>query len=129
MKSQQGEYDAWYALVKLALGPGPPLTFQGGGTPDAIRRLTPQEIRRFHRQHYVLGPSTPLVIVMDRQQPPEQVLAALERLLLAFHYTESNAARETVVASHPRILPAERRELRLVPRPSKDGTDPRPLVV
>lgn len=128
MHSQQGMYDSWYALLKLALGPDHPLTFQAGGTPDAIRRLTPQEIRRFHRQHYVLGPSTPLVIVMDRQQPPEQVLTALERLLLAFHHTESNAARETVVASHPRILPAERRELRLVPRPSKDATDPAPIV-
>lgn len=128
MHSQQGMYDSWYALLKLALGPDHPLTFQAGGTPDAIRRLTPQEIRRFHRQHYILGPSTPLVFVMDRQQPPEQVLTALERLLFAFHHIESNAARETVVTSLPRILPAELRELRLVPRPSKDATDPAPIV-
>ena len=85
MHSQQGMYDSWYALLKLVLGPDHPLTFQAGGTPDAIRRLTPQEIRRFHRQHYILGPSTPLMIVMDRQQPPEQVLTALARLLVAFH--------------------------------------------
>jgi Zn-dependent M16 (insulinase) family peptidase len=128
MHSQQGMYDSWYALLKLVLGPDHPLTFQAGGTPDAIRRLTPQEIRRFHRQHYVLGPSTPLVIVMDRQQPPEQVLTGLERLLSAFEHSESNAARRTIVARNPRILPAERRELRLVPWPSKDATDPAPTL-
>ena len=92
MHSQQGMYDSWYALLKLVLGPDHPLTFQAGGTPDAIRTLTPQEIRRFHRQHYVLGPRTPLVIVMDRQQPPEQVLTGLESLLAAFHRIESNAS-------------------------------------
>ena len=128
MHSQQGMYDSWYALLKLVLGPDHPLTFQAGGTPDAIRTLTPREIRRFHRQHYVLGPSTPLVIVMDRQQPPEQVLTGLESLLAAFHRTKSAAPRETVVTPHLRVLPAEHRELRLVPWPSKDATDPAPIL-
>jgi Zn-dependent M16 (insulinase) family peptidase len=128
MHSQQGIYDSWYALLKLVLGPDHPLTFQAGGTPDAIRQLTPQEIRRFHRQQYVLGPSTPLVIVMDRQQTPEQVLTGLDRLLSAFHHADSIAARETVITPHPRIVPAERRELRLVPWPSKDATNPAPIL-
>jgi Zn-dependent M16 (insulinase) family peptidase len=128
MYSQQGMYDSWYALLKLVLGPDHPLTFQAGGTPDAIRRLTPQEIRRFHRQHYILGPRTPVVIVMDHQQPPKQVLSRLEGLLSAFHRTESAAARETTAAPDPAMLPAERRELRLVPRPSKDATEPAPIL-
>jgi Zn-dependent M16 (insulinase) family peptidase len=128
MHSQQGMHDAWYALLKLVLGPDHPLTFQAGGTPDAIRRLTPQEIRRFHRRHYVLGPRTPVVIVMDRQRPLKQVLSALARLLSRFHQTESDATPETAVAPNPPMLPAERRELRLVPWPSKDATDPAPIL-
>ena len=128
MHSQQGLYDSWYALLKLVLGSDHPLTFQAGGTPDAIRTLTPREIRRFHRQHYVLGPSTPLVIVMDRQQPPEQVLTGLDSLLAAFHRTESTTPRETVVTPSPRVLSAEHRELQLVPWPSKDATDPAPIL-
>ena len=128
MYSQQGMHDFWYALLKLVLGPDYPLTFQAGGTPDAIRHLTPQEIRRFHRQHYVLGPRTPVMIVMDRQQPPMQVLTTLERLLSTFHPSESEAARETAIAPNPHMLPAERRELRLVPWPSKDTTDPAPIL-
>src|SRR5262245_38461211 len=98
MQSQQGLYDSWYTLLKLVLGPNHPMTFHAGGTPDAIRRLTPQEIRRFHRQHYVLGSNTPLMIVVDRQESPERVLAALEKLLAAFLQTEASAARRTVVA-------------------------------
>ena len=124
MHSQQRMYDSWYALLKLVLGPDHPLTFQAGGTPDAIRALTPQEIRRFHRQHYVLGPRTPLVLVTDRQQPPEQVLTALEKLLFAFHQASPGAARGTVAAPNPRILPTAPRELRLLPWPGKDATDP-----
>jgi Zn-dependent M16 (insulinase) family peptidase len=128
MHSQQGMNDYWYALLKLVLGPDHPLTFQAGGTPDAIRHLTAQEIRRFHREHYILGPTTPLVIVVDREQLPEQVLAALERLLSSFPQMDSSAVRETVIAPHPRIQPAERRELRLVPMPSMNATAPAPIL-
>jgi Zn-dependent M16 (insulinase) family peptidase len=124
MHSQQGLYDHWYALLKLVLGPDHPLTFQAGGTPDDIRHLTPQEVRRFHRQHYVLGPDTPLVIVMHRQQAPEQVLTALARLLSTFHPPDPRDPQQALVAPYPPILPAEQRELRLVPWPSKDPTDP-----
>jgi Zn-dependent M16 (insulinase) family peptidase len=89
MSSQPGAYDAWYALLKLVLGADHPLTFQAGGTPEAIRRLTPQEIRQFHREHYVLGPSTPLVIVVERQQPPAQALTSISKSLAPLAPTDS----------------------------------------
>ncbi|MGH8069838.1 MAG: hypothetical protein ACRERE_32275 [Candidatus Entotheonellia bacterium] len=129
MQSQQGMYDYWYALLKLVLGEDHPLAFQAGGTPDAIRRLTPQKIRQFHREHYVLGPTTPLVIVVNRQQPPEEVLAALARLLSFFHPTKASVAREMVVAPHTRIQPAERKELQRVPWPHLNATAPSTIVL
>jgi Zn-dependent M16 (insulinase) family peptidase len=128
MIGEQGLYDSWYALLKLVLGPNHPLTFQAGGTPDAIRRLTPQEIHQFHREHYVLGPSTPLVIVVDRRQAPEQVLTRLESLLSAFHHSDPGAAREAVVAPPLHMHPARHRALQLLPWPSINATDPAPIL-
>jgi Zn-dependent M16 (insulinase) family peptidase len=129
MISEQGLYDSWYALLKLALGPNHPLTFQAGGTPDAIRRLTPQQIRQFHREHYVLGPRTPLVIVVDRRQAPEQVLTTLESLLSAFHPSDPGALREAVVAPPLHMLPARHRALQLLPWPRPNVTDPAPILL
>jgi Zn-dependent M16 (insulinase) family peptidase len=127
MHSQQGMHDYWYALLKLVLGANHPLTFQAGGTPDALRRLTPQKIRQFHRQHYILGPTTPLIVV-SRQHSPQEILAALAQLLSAFQSPEASVAREIVAVPHPRIQPAESKALQRVPWPNPNATAPSTVV-
>jgi Zn-dependent M16 (insulinase) family peptidase len=128
MLSQEDLYDYWYALLKLVLGPNHPSTFQAGGTPDALRRLTPQKLRQFHRQHYLLGATTPLVVVVDRQQSPQEVLARLAQLLSTFLSPEARIASETDVVPHPRIQPAERKALQRVPWPDSNASSPATIV-
>jgi Zn-dependent M16 (insulinase) family peptidase len=124
MQSYQGMYDYWYALLKRVLGANHPLTFPAGGTPEGLRRLAPQEIRRFHRDHYVLGPSTPLVIVIDRQQPPAQVLATLSNLLDAFQHRSAGVGSAPAASHQTHIRPAEHKALQIVPMPSLNASDP-----
>jgi Zn-dependent M16 (insulinase) family peptidase len=45
----------WDKLGRLIYGSGHPLARSSGGTPQGIRGLTPEEIRRFHAAHYQLA--------------------------------------------------------------------------
>jgi Zn-dependent M16 (insulinase) family peptidase len=128
MHSQQGLYDYWYALLKRVLGPDHPLTFQAGGTAGAIRHLTPQDIRQFHGAHYVLGPNTPLVLVVDRQQAPAMVLSILDEILAALPRTGDRAGPVATMAQRTRIRPAADKALQLVPSPGLHSTDPAMVV-
>lgn len=56
-------------------GESHPLSWVSGGTPEALRTLTPKEIRTFHDRHYYLGnmgmvasipPSEPLEVLLKR---------------------------------------------------------------
>jgi Zn-dependent M16 (insulinase) family peptidase len=128
MSSHEGAYDEWYALLKLVLGAQHPLTFRAGGTPEAIRRLTPQAIREFHRAHYSLGPTTPLMIVVDRRQPPAQVLTELTQMLNSVMRTDAGTGPKTATTPRPSIQPAAHKTLQLVPVPSSHTTDPATIL-
>ena len=128
MYSYQGMYDYWYALLKRVLGVNHPLTFPAGGTPDGLRRLTPREIRQFHRDHYVLGPSTPLVLVIDGQQPPAQVLAALSDMLDALRHRSAGVNPAAAASHRTHIRPAEHKALQAVPMPGLNASDPATIV-
>jgi Zn-dependent M16 (insulinase) family peptidase len=128
MHSYQGMYDYWYALLKSVLGANHPLTFPAGGTPDGLRRLTPQEIRQFHRDYYLLGPSTPLVIIIDRQQHPTQVLTTLSNMLTAFQHRNADVSPAATSARRMQIQSAEHKALQLVPMPSLNPSDPAAIV-
>jgi predicted Zn-dependent peptidase len=45
----------WDVLGRLLYGADHPLALSQGGTPEGIRALTPEEIRRFHDAHYQLA--------------------------------------------------------------------------
>ena len=124
MQSYQGMYDYWYVLLKHMLGASHPLTFPAGGTPEGIRRLTPQEIRQFHRQQYVVGATTPLVIIIDRQQDPIQVLTVLADMLTAIAPENANMRPTAPTSSPSHVEPAKDKTPQLVPMPSLNATDP-----
>lgn len=43
------------ALDQMVYGKSHPLSFSSGGFPSALRELKPEDIRKFHREHYRLG--------------------------------------------------------------------------
>jgi Zn-dependent M16 (insulinase) family peptidase len=128
MASHEGEDDAWYALLKRVLGAQHPMTFRAGGTPEGIRQLTPQAVRAFHRAHYILGPTTPLMLVVDRQHPPAPVLTTLSQLLSAFGQTDTSAGSEATAVPYPPLQPAAPEAVQLVPVPSSHTTDAATLL-
>ena len=45
----------WFARQATLYGKHHPKALSSGGTPEAIRTVTPEDIREFHRSHYQLG--------------------------------------------------------------------------
>ncbi len=46
---------AWYSAMRMIYGDDHPLAANSGGSPEGIRGLTPEKIRRFHAAHYKIG--------------------------------------------------------------------------
>lgn len=70
-------------LGQLMYGPDHPLTYVSGGEPSAIRRMQPDDIRRFHAANYHLA-NMGMIASFPRQIGVEEALrrigAALERV-------------------------------------------------
>jgi hypothetical protein len=85
---------------------GHPLALESGGTPEGLRRLTPQALRAYHAAHYRIGPNMALVVAL----PPAFGL----RAFLA-HLEETFARLATPgVPADPVVMPA--------PRPAPPGS-------
>jgi Zn-dependent M16 (insulinase) family peptidase len=52
---EQPGFLMWRAFEQAVYGVEHPLALASGGWPDAIRAMTPEDIRRFHRDHYHLA--------------------------------------------------------------------------
>ena len=123
ISSNQGYYVYWRELLKMVLGKDHPMTFRGGGTPEAMRTLTAGEIRQYHREHYVLGKTTPMIIVIDRTQALPDFLkrigTIIEPLILKQNELLDSQEIEKRVAIHSNTNP----EVKIFPYPSQSKTD------
>lgn len=70
----------WFAMTNLLYGKGHPLACVNGGTPEGIRKLTPQEIRKFHKKNYVLH-NMGMIASLSREIAPAEFLQQLDAAL------------------------------------------------
>lgn len=63
-----GIFDYYYQLNRRVLGDQNPFGFNAGGDPQEMRDVTPEDIRRFHRQHYRLGLTTGFIFALNASQ-------------------------------------------------------------
>ncbi|MGO8999757.1 MAG: hypothetical protein ACLQVI_41050, partial [Polyangiaceae bacterium] len=76
----------WTTASRLAYGTSHPLAYVSGGTPEGIRTLTPEIIRRFHAARYRLDNMT-MVGAFPLSVPLPAVLARVGEILDAFATT------------------------------------------
>jgi Zn-dependent M16 (insulinase) family peptidase len=81
MVTDQGKNNYFFELFKSALGEGNPLGFSTSGDPDEMRGVTPDQIRRFHGENYLLGPTTGFIFVIP---PGENLGAFLQKISMEF---------------------------------------------
>ncbi|MFT3692659.1 MAG: hypothetical protein QM831_05930 [Kofleriaceae bacterium] len=68
------------AIGQLVYGVAHPLSYEAGGYPEAIRRMTPADIRTYHHDHYTLG-NMGLIAAYPSTMPLESVLARTDAIL------------------------------------------------
>jgi secreted Zn-dependent insulinase-like peptidase len=96
------------AAHTLLFGPEHPLGFSYGGTPAALRVLKPDDIRRFHAQHYFLA-NMGAIVSLPKEMLPADALARLDALL--------NRMEKT-----PPGLPVTTEDSLPAPQPAASGT-------
>ena len=68
------------AVFNMIYGPNHPLQFNSGGSPEALRRIQPSDIRKFHESHYFLA-NMGAVISVPKEMTLEVVLKQLDGTL------------------------------------------------
>jgi Zn-dependent M16 (insulinase) family peptidase len=104
MLSRDKRYKYLYELNRRVLGERNPYAFDSGGDPDAMRDVTPAEIRRFHDRYYRLGPGTGFIFSFP---PQEDVPRLLQKISEEFQqYSKSGAIANGVTTlpdpGHPK---------------------------
>jgi Zn-dependent M16 (insulinase) family peptidase len=124
MQTGQGIYTYYFELNKRIFGEGNPFSFYSSGVPDEMRRVVPIDIRRFHHEHYRLGPATGFVFALD---PKENVLTFLDRISRELSQFSELQARQqtpesTINPKYP-IHPSPSTEVAFFPFPSSSEAD------
>lgn len=73
----QGVFDFYYGMNRRLFGSQNPFSFNSSGDPEEMRHVTPAQIRRFHAEHYRLGPGTGFIFAIDDTHGVSQFLETL----------------------------------------------------
>ncbi len=71
----------WSEIRRRIYGPNHPLGMESGGRPDAIREMTPENIREFHRRRYRPGSGMGLIVGLPPQIPLDRFLETLDGMM------------------------------------------------
>ncbi len=112
--------------MRLIYGPAHPLSFNIGGAPDAIRKMTPDDIKRYHDANYHLG-NMGAVVSVPKDMTPDAVLKRLDTI-----FTKAEPAppkRDYMsVAKLPAPKSAEPGTIRIVEYPNQNAEQPSGIV-
>jgi Zn-dependent M16 (insulinase) family peptidase len=84
----QAVYRLFQRFRTTVFGPEHPLAFDSGGTPAALRLLKPEDIRRFHTEHYFLA-NMGAIASLPKEMAPADALARFDALLNRMEKTPS----------------------------------------
>ncbi len=113
----------------MLYGPGHPLSNEAGGLPHEIRRMQPEDLRRFHRRTHHLE-NMGVILVLPEELDAEECLGRLDGILLGMGDAPRGARKPVVSRDElPAPRPAPIGELRLVPFPHWDPDEPAALYL
>ncbi len=122
--SNEHRYDYIYELNKKALGEQSPLAFNSAGSPDEMRGVTPEEIRRFHDKYYRIGPGTGFIFSFP---PLENVPDILQKISQEFQrFSKPGTDHKQSVIDTPKypIHPSQDLKPRIYPFPDPNEAVP-----
>src|SRR5579864_1748560 len=119
MNARPGLSTYFFKLRKQAYGKQNPLGFNSGGVPEAMRGVTPADIRQFHARHYSLGPQTGFIFALA---PSNDISAFLRKASGELRqFTATARPRPQMAPGQPKypIVSSASTEIGIYPFPGK----------
>lgn len=112
--------------MRMIYGDAHPLSFNAGGAPDAIRKMGPDDIKRYHDANYHLGNMGALVSV-PKDMTPDAVLARFDAI---FAKNEPDSPKRDYMSAEklPVQKPAAPGTIKMIEYPSENAGQPSPVL-
>ena len=117
----------WRAMGQLVYGATHPLALDSGGHPDAIRTMTPADIRRFHRDAYHLA-NMGMIAAFPSTMSLAAVLDHGNKVLVDARAKNTHVGKMLTEADLPKPAGAASGTLKVVDYPYADATNPGPMM-
>src|SRR4030095_1615541 len=110
----------------LVYGPNNPFSFVSGGTPEALRELKPEDIRKFHAENYHLG-NMGMIASLPKEMALGDVLKRCDAIL---NQLEPDAAKRTfkTLKDIPSGHMAAAGSIKIIEYPDRNEQQPGPLM-
>ena len=120
--SDQPSRRLFSAVFNMIYGPNHPLQLNSGGSPEALRRIQPSDIRTFHAAHYFLA-NMGAVISVPKDMTLDSVLKQLDGTL---NRIEPQRPNKKVVTEKdlPAPKPAPAGKIQIVDYPNRNEDQP-----
>jgi Zn-dependent M16 (insulinase) family peptidase len=81
VSSTRQQYSVMYrALFRTVYGRNHPLSYESGGSPEGIREMLPEDIRKFHHEHYFLG-NMGSIVSLPKGEGIDRTLGRVDEIL------------------------------------------------
>lgn len=116
------DYRLYDASLRMLSGDAHPLAFNAGGLPDGIRKMTADDIKRYHEANYHLG-NMGAVVSVPKDMTPDAVLSRLDAI---FAKAEPTSPQRDYMsdAKLPPLRSAEPGTIRTIEFPSENAQQP-----
>lgn len=112
--------------LRMIYGPAHPLSFNAGGAPDGIRKMTPDDIKRYHDANYHLG-NMGAVVSVPKDMTPDAVLTRLDAIFSKAE-PDSPKLEYMSVAKLPAPKSAEPGTIRVIEYPNQNAEQPSSIL-
>ncbi|MGC2236312.1 MAG: hypothetical protein WA584_09130 [Pyrinomonadaceae bacterium] len=116
-----------YAAAKqMVYGEGHPMSFNAGGSPQGIRDMKPEDIKKYHDANYHLG-NMGAVVSVPKEMTIEAVTSRLDEI---FKRTEPKTEKREFMTEEklPALKSAEAGKIRIVDFPGKNEQQPAAML-
>jgi Zn-dependent M16 (insulinase) family peptidase len=120
------DYRIYDASLRMLYGDAHPLSFNAGGTPDGIRKMTADDIKRYHDANYHLG-NMGAVVSLPREMTLDTVLTRLDKILVTAE-PRSEKRDYMSVEKLPAPKSADPGTIRAIEFPSENAQQPSSMV-
>lgn len=112
--------------LRMIYGPAHPLSFNSGGAPDGIRKMKPEDIKRYHDANYHLG-NMGAVVSVPKDMTPDVVLTRLDAI---FTKAEPTTEKRDYMsfAKLPAPASAEPGTIRVIEYPNQNAEQPSTIL-